>query len=302
MGHRARRILLEAPAKVNLYLGVGALRPDGYHDVTTVLQAISLADTVTLTPADTLGVSCTPELDLPAEENLAHRAALAFAEATGGEAAVRIAIDKRIPAGAGLGGASADAAAVLVGLALLAGLDPAGADRPLLDRVAASLGADVPFFLGGGTALFGERGDALVGAVPTPPLELVVVKPAAPVSTPAAYAAFDRSPVGPAPGAGQVLEACAAGEPAEVAQALYNNLAPAAVGIVAEAGEVLGWLRSAEGVLGAEVSGSGSAVFSICASEEAASGLAAAARERGWWAEAATSRPDGIRAYIEEEG
>ena len=126
-----RAITLLAPAKVNLYLGVGGRAPDGYHDVITVLQALDFGDTVRILPADELAVTTSVDLGIPESENLAYRAALAFAEEFSVAPRVVIEIEKRIPVGAGLAGGSSDAAAVIVGLAHLHGVDPL---RPALHR------------------------------------------------------------------------------------------------------------------------------------------------------------------------
>ncbi len=290
--------MLSAPAKVNLYLGVGARRADGYHDVETVLQTLSLSDTVVIEPAGGLSVACDTDLGLPAEENLAYRAALALAGTLGRVPRARISLTKRIPAGGGLGGASSDAAAVLVGLARLWGYTDSsedGAMNAVLHEVAASLGADVPFFLGGGTALFGGRGDVLASCYATPHLNIALIKPDEPVPTGAAYAAFDRLLLPAPPGPGAVADACATGDAWGVARVLYNNMTEASVSLVPAVGDVLCWSGRAEGVLGTAVAGSGSTVFAVCESGSAALEVAEEARCRGWWAEVAESRVDGVR-------
>ncbi len=190
---------IAAPAKMNLHLAVGQLAPDGYHPVDTVLQTLAFGDTVTITPGGP-GFSCTPDLGLSADENLAWRAARAMAEEFDHPLDVALVVEKRVPAGAGLGGASADAAAVLVGLATLWGAEVG--DRRLVD-IARSLGADVPFFLEGGAALFTGRGDVLARRLRALDAPIVLVKPETGVPTGAAYAAFDAlgipAPVSPDP-------------------------------------------------------------------------------------------------------
>jgi 4-diphosphocytidyl-2-C-methyl-D-erythritol kinase len=147
------REVWRAPAKINLWLEITGRRADGYHELDTCYQAIDLADTVVLEPSEEPGVSCRVEGPFAegvpeGSENLAVRAALLLAERTGHEPQVAITIVKEIPAGAGLGGGSSDAAAVLVALARrFAVPDPADT----LVELAAELGADVPFFLEGGT-------------------------------------------------------------------------------------------------------------------------------------------------------
>lgn len=288
MSHSSDRpVHVRAPAKLNLYLAVGALRPDGYHQVVTVMQAISLADDVHLAPARTLSLVTDPHLDVPTEDNLAYRAACSLAEALGREPRVAIRITKRIPHKAGLGGASADAAAVLRGLQAMWGVSDSL--TPLVREVAAALGADVPFFLGSGTALLGERGDKVLRALPTPPLDLVVVRPPVDVATAAAYAAFDDQPPEVSPGPDEMVAACESGEPGRVALALHNNLEGASVRLAPEIADALAFLTDAPGVRGAAMTGSGSAAFGVCRSPAVAREVATLAVARGWWATEASS-------------
>lgn len=155
---------LLAPAKVNWSLEVLHIRPDGYREVRSVLQTVSLCDTLTLLPGDgiDLDVSGLPLPDDPPESNLAFRAALALRDRAGVRTGVRIVLEKRVPVAAGLGGGSSDAAAVLRGCNQFwrAGL----ADREL-HELAAGLGSDVPFFLHAGTAAVSGRGE-IVEALP----------------------------------------------------------------------------------------------------------------------------------------
>lgn len=283
-------ILVEAPAKVNLHLGVGSLRPDGYHDVETVLQTIDLADRLTLRSSRVFHLSCRPDVGVLARDNLVWRAAMLFAQRVGREPLVKVELAKAIPTGAGLGGGSSDAAAVIAALAAFWGVD----QTDVLSDVASAIGADVPFFLGGGTALFSGRGDVFVRPISAPPLDLVVVKPSESVSTAAAYAAYDRAPVAPV-SPDVLIAACEAGSPERLAAALSNNMERAAIGLVPEVAETLAWVRDAQGVLGGSVAGSGSAVFGVCVDHSAAEQVAREARLRGWWSAATMSRGDGVR-------
>lgn len=188
------REVWRAPAKINLWLEILGRRPDGYHEIDTCYQAIDLADTVVLEPAEEPGVSCRVEgpfaEDVPeGAENLAARAALLLAERTGHEPRLAITIVKEIPAGAGLGGGSSDAAAVLVALARrFAVPDP----EDTLVELAAELGADVPFFLEGGTQRATGIGDRLE-PVPMPEERWgILVWPRVSVSTRWAYEEHDR--------------------------------------------------------------------------------------------------------------
>ena len=149
---------LRATAKINLSLEVLGRRPDGYHEVRSVLQAVDLADWVEIEEADALTLRVEPEGAAPAEENLVLRAAELLRGATGATRGAAITLRKQIPVAAGLGGGSSDAAAALLGLSRLWALD---LDQAQLGVLAARLGSDVPFFLGGATALASGRGEQL---------------------------------------------------------------------------------------------------------------------------------------------
>lgn len=292
-------VVVTAPAKINLYLAVTAgVRPDGYHAVTTVLQALELADEITVAPAERLTVECDPALDIPAGENLVYRAAVALGEALGQAPAYAFRVTKRIPAGAGLGGGSSDAAAALAGMAALLGIEQ---DDPRLTRVARSLGADVPFFLAGGTALFGGRGDELVRALPTLPCDVALIKPVEAVSTAEAYSSFDRLPATPAPGPRHVTDALRFQDRDALAASLYNNMTGAAGSLVASVCDALALCQAAEGVLGCTVCGSGSAVFALCEDAAAAEALAAQATDGGFWGTTTRTSATGITVRSAEE-
>lgn len=150
-----------APAKINWTLEVLHKRPDGYHELRSVLQTIDLRDVITLRDAAEISVELVgPEVGAlagaPPESNLAYRAALALSRRSGGGRGVRITIDKRVPVAAGLGGGSSDAAAVLRGLNRMWGL---GESRENLAELAGEVGSDPPFFVFGGTALISGRGE-----------------------------------------------------------------------------------------------------------------------------------------------
>ena len=195
----------DAHAKINLTLDVGARRPDGYHEIRSVFQTIGLHDTVTVTrtaatPGVRLEVTGEEGADVPADEsNLVHRAAVrlqkiaaARGSIPGGGSGLHILLHKRIPSQAGLGGGSSDAAATLLAVNALLGL---ALPRPRLAEIGAMLGADVPFFLTGGTARVEGVGERVTALPPlSPPWRLVVLKPHGGVSTAAAYAALDALP------------------------------------------------------------------------------------------------------------
>ena len=167
-------LTLQAYAKINLTLEVLAKRPDGYHEVASVLQTISLADTLTFDPSANLDLRCdVPNLQSP--DNLVLKAAKLLREATGCTKGAVIQLTKRIPIAAGLGSGSTDAAATLVGLNQLWELN-LSLDK--LTELAAKLGSDVAFFLYGGTALAKGRGEEITLLPPAPELWLVLLKPA----------------------------------------------------------------------------------------------------------------------------
>jgi 4-diphosphocytidyl-2-C-methyl-D-erythritol kinase len=270
-----------APAKVNLSLEVHRRRADGYHDITSIMQAIDLADEVAITwRAAGQGIALEAAVEFPAEgggltvdhTNLAWRAAEAFARATGdaaalaGEPAVRdgariaIRLRKRIPLGAGLGGGSSDAAAVLLGLNQLAGW-PLGAQQ--LHALAAQLGADVPFFLVGGTCHAAGRGEVLRRLPPLPLLTLVLIAPRVPIDSRWAYEAWDLAPLTGRKVSASILESAIRQRSLPcIASALVNDLERVVVGRYGMVAEILAGL-AARGVPGARMSGSGSSVFAL---------------------------------------
>lgn len=291
-----RRIRVAAPAKVNLCLAVGARRDDGYHSVDTVLHCLSLADEVTVAPADSLSLACLPSVGIPDDRNLAYKAAVAFSEKTGLDSRVAIRVDKRIPPGAGLAGGSSDAAAVIAALAHLHGIERTD---PRCLAAAARLGADVAFFLHGAAALMTGRGEEFVRFLPALDVPIVLVKPPLPVPTGAAYAAFDASPQ-ESIGCAGVVDALTEGDPLALAASLANNLEVASASVVPEVAVTLAWMRAQEGVTGALLAGSGSAVFALLEAPSTADMLVAGARERGWWAMTASLSSAGLE--LADEG
>lgn len=281
-----------APAKVNLLLRVQRpARPDGYHNIESVLQTIDLADTVSVSISRILGVTIAcDDPTVPCDAtNLAVRAARLFlAHADSPLVGVAISIRKAIPAGAGLGGGSSDAAATLVALRTL--LAPEMPDS-LLESLAADIGSDVPFFVRGGTQVALGRGEVLTGVGnPVRNLALVVAKPEASCSTAEVYARYDR-------GAGErsaktLRSALADIASGRVTEAIANDLSEAAQAVAPEITRVLRALADA-GLSSPCVTGSGSACFAVardldharCAARDLHSSIpfvrACAARESG---------------------
>lgn len=290
-------LTLSAPAKINLYLGVHTERDDrGYHKVDSLMAAVGLVDTVTVTPAQALTVQTIPTSDFPMQKNTAYRAALAMAEHYGREANVCITIEKCIPLCAGLGGPSTDAAAVIVALAELWGIDRAD---PALDNIARGIGADVPFFLHASPAFYVGGGDVLATEYPAlPATPVVLVKPReASVSTIEAYRRFDETPA-PADKPGAIASALRSGD-AEAAYALvHNNLGVISAQMEPRIQTVLDWLRSQDGTIATNVCGSGACSFAICDTAATAERLADAAQQNGWWACATELIPNTVRIEV----
>lgn len=288
-----RQLRVIAPAKVNLHLHVGALRPDGYHQVATVLHALEFSDVITISADGERSFGCTPDIRIPDTENLAYKAARLMAETFGRADDVSIALEKHIPSGAGLGGASADAAAVITGLAELWEI-PRSSDEVV--AVARSLGADVPFFLEGGAALFVGRGDLLEAHARPLDLAVTLVKPGDSVPTAEAYRRFDElradRPVGEISHVA-LMRALDAGDADRAGRLLRNNMTSAAVTIVPAIAEALEYLKRRPGLLGASMTGSGSACFGFFEHDEDAACAAADAEAQGFWSCASRTRATG---------
>ncbi len=264
-----RRISLRAFAKVNYALEVRGLRSDGYHEISSVLQSISLADELEIERTRG-GFELYFEPDGvevgPLEENTVYKAWALLWEARGHELPVRIRLHKKIPAGAGLGGGSADAAAVLFGINELFEL---GLDVASLRKIGARIGADVPFCVSGGTALAEGIGEVL-SPLPAPPAHsLLVAKPLREAHTGSIYRAYDERPVDGTPLVTPVASALRLGDLAALAASVGNELEPVTAALVPEVASHKQELLRA-GALGAAMSGTGTAVYGIFDGEVAA--------------------------------
>ena len=264
-----REVRLRAFAKVNYALDVLGLRGDGYHEVSTVMQSISLADEVELRrAAGGFDLSLEPEeVEIGLQErNTTYLAWKALQRLTGEELPVKVTLRKEIPAGAGLGGGSANAAAVLVGLSELFGL---GLRVDELRGIGAGIGADVPFCISGGTAL-GEGVGEILTPLPAPPAHLLLVaKPQSSADTGKIYHAYDEARTASIRSVEPVVSALRSGSAPTLASAIGNDLAPVTGCFIPEVA-TLGRTLLASGALGASMSGSGTAVFGIFDDAEAA--------------------------------
>jgi len=277
---RLQGVSVEAFAKINLGLAVTAARPDGYHDIETLFQSVSLSDTLALTPLESSsGVSLSLHgLSVPdGPDNLAWRAAEA-AVVEFGCPGVAIELTKRIPVAAGLGGGSADAAAVLVGVDALFAI---GATRETLRDVAAALGSDVPFMLSGGTALGTGRGESLERLPALSGVWFVLATPRFAVS---AGDAYRMARIGLTEALSFTRVNCLAvreGDIPTLAKGLRNDLEAGVVSAYPEVARVKEALL-AQGALAAVMSGSGPTVLGLVKDEAAGQSMLTRLAGRGW--------------------
>lgn len=278
----AESVRVRAPGKINVFLEVGDVKDDGYHDVATAYQAVSLYEEMTATAADdiTLEVSARGPVDIDGvptdNRNLAVRAARLLAETAGIDRGVHLSIVKAVPVAGGMGGGSADAAAALVACDALWGL---GMPTSELVRLAAQLGADVPFALLGGTAVGTGRGDELSPALARGRFDWVMVPNEIGMSTPVVYGELDAHrerhavDIGPAPRvpavAPEVLHALRQGDAEMLAASLRNDLQAPALHLRPDLARVLERGESS-GALAGLVSGSGPTLAFLAADEESA--------------------------------
>jgi 4-diphosphocytidyl-2-C-methyl-D-erythritol kinase len=269
-----------APGKINVFLKVGALLDDGYHDVAIAYQAVSLYEDVRAYPADDFSVSVSGTVELsrvPTDgSNIAIKAARLLAARTGYRGGVRLEIDKHVPVTGGMGGGSADAAATLLACDALWGT---AFPREDMLELAAELGADVPFAFTGGTAIGTGRGDQLSPALAKGQFQWVLALADFGLSTPAVYQELDEhrarhiQDISPAPVAPSVdtnvLQALRAGDPHMLAECLYNDLQAPAIHLEPSLADVLE-LGERNGALAGIVSGSGPTVAFLTADLDSA--------------------------------
>jgi 4-diphosphocytidyl-2-C-methyl-D-erythritol kinase len=263
------QVTVRVPAKVNLHLSVGPVRKDGYHELVTVYQAVSLYDEVTVEPADKISLRLTGEGadELPLDDdNLAVRAVRAVAALLGRSPDLAITVRKGIPVAAGLAGGSADAAAALVAADALWG---GGLDRVTMEGLAAGVGSDVAFLLRGGSALGTGRGEVISPVLGTGEYHWVLAVADVGMSTPSVYTELDRMrDAGPTPRAGDpdgVLTALRAGDVVALGTVLTNDLQAATLKLRPQLRQVLDAGRELAAA-GSLVSGSGPTVAMLARS------------------------------------
>ena len=290
-----------SPAKVNLVLAVGEKQESGFHEVQTIMHSLALHDTLSMRRFNDEGsgeglqvmLKCESSftidpLLIKAEENIAYKAVVELAKALGRtqDETIEMVLNKVIPAEAGLGGGSSNAAAVLVGAATLWGV---GMEDERVQEVASRLGADVSFFLKGGCARLSGKGDVFEAQLEPRSGFVLLVRPDAGVSTGKAYAAFDEDPVLPS---SEYLSSIAALD-AAADVSLYNNLEKAACSVTPVVAQVLEWGRAAAGEEDVVLCGSGSAVCCIFDSYQAACEASVEARKHEWWTRVTSFSPLG---------
>lgn len=290
-----------SPAKVNLVLAVGEKQESGFHEVQTIMHSLALHDTLSMRRFDDEGsgdglqvmLKCESSftidpLLIKVEENIAYKAVVELAKALGRtqDETIEMILNKVIPAEAGLGGGSSNAAAALVGAATLWGV---GVEDERVQEVASRLGADVSFFLKGGCARLSGKGDVFEAQLEPRSGFVLLVRPDAGVSTGKAYAAFDEDPVLPS---SEYLSSIATLD-AAADVSLYNNLEKAACSVTPVVAQVLEWGRAAAGEENVVLCGSGSAVCCIFDSYQAACEASVEARKHEWWTRVTSFSPLG---------
>jgi 4-diphosphocytidyl-2-C-methyl-D-erythritol kinase len=268
-----KQLRLNAYAKINLTLDVLGDRPDGYHDIETVLHTVELHDTIILREdGDGITLRCTSP-DVPTEtQNIVHRTAHLLKETFQISRGIEIELTKRIPVAAGLGGGSSDAAVTLLGLAQMWKLRVD--DRQLMD-LGSKIGSDVPFFLVGGAALAVGRGERVRMLRSLPTTWVVIARPTIQITSEWAYKAIDHGAARKRPDTSRVVRALESEDASSVGQLLCNVFED----VVVAHHPVVGTLRTqmaSQAPLGVSLSGTGPALFAMAANEAAARGIAQA--------------------------
>jgi 4-diphosphocytidyl-2-C-methyl-D-erythritol kinase len=253
-------VSLSAPAKINLFLEILSKREDGYHNIESVLQTVNLFDEITLTKTRS-GIKVFPSYSYlqPNEEDLTQRAAKVIFRAHGIKSGLEIKINKKIPVGAGLGGGSSDAAAVLRGINELFDL---GLTKSSLLKLAQEIGSDVPFFIQGGTALVRARGEIIS---PLPPLkkgQFILIVPPLRISTQWAYQNYSfwsprRKNIQP------FLSALRKEALDEIGKLLYNAFEKLIIDNYPQVAQIKKELEKNRFLLGSSLTGSGPCIFGL---------------------------------------
>ena len=257
-------LTIKAPAKINWFLHVTGRRKDGFHDIFSLMQCVSLFDTLTFQSAGAIEVHC--GADIPLEDNLVYRAALLLQKRSGTSGGARITLEKDIPMAAGLGGGSSDAATTLLGLNDLWGLR-LGLER--LMEIASELGSDVPFFVSGGPSLASGRGEKLEPLLKGPSCAIALIKPPIGVSAGSAYSGLQKYSES-VPSSQEIREALKKAAVKDIIPFMQNDLETP----VFEAHPEIRRIKESllrHGAMACLMSGSGSTLFGAFKSEDEAS-------------------------------
>ena len=278
------KAVVRVPGKINLQLSVGPLQKDGYHELATVFQSVSLFDELTLTPIESgaIEIDCGGKAGVPeGRENLAYRAAELMIDRFDIESGVAIKIKKEIPIAGGMAGGSANAGAAIVGIDSLFSL---GLSRNEMEKLGAELGADVPFTISGGTAIGTGRGDRITPVLSRGTYYWVLALSTSGLSTPAVYSECDRLREGmdiAAPHVSdELLQSLTHGDAKSLGKKLVNDLQPAAFSLKPALRLILD-VGIDYGALGGIVSGSGPTVAFLAENEEHALDLVVALTSSG---------------------
>ncbi len=278
------KAVVRVPGKINHQLSVGPLQKDGYHELATVFQSVSLFDELTLTPIDSgvITIDCGGKAGVPeGKENLAYRAAELMIDRFDIESGVAIKIKKEIPIAGGMAGGSANAGAAIVGIDSLFSL---GLSRNEMEKLGAELGADVPFTISGGTAIGTGRGDRITPVLSRGTYYWVLALSTSGLSTPAVYSECDRLREGmdiAAPHVSdELLQSLTHGDAKSLGKKLVNDLQPAACSLKPALRLILD-VGIDYGALGGIVSGSGPTVAFLAENEEHALDLVVALTSSG---------------------
>lgn len=291
------RITLKVPAKVNLYLRVGRKRKDGYHELTSLVQTVSLFDTLTLSPREK-GIEIIPSLPLPrGRENTCFRIAELFFQKTEIEGGVKIRIEKKIPPGSGLGGGASDAAGIL--LALREIFPQGNLSEKEIFEIAKKVGSDVPFFLRGGTCILRGRGEKIYSLPPLKEGYFVLLYPGFPIFTSWAYQALGEDLTKKRLNVKLVTTLCESGSLRGIEKILYNSFEK----VILKEFPLLKKIKEEIEKEGFPclLTGTGSCIFTFTEGEKESTGL----REKmGKWGEVWVARPlpEGISIGKEVKG
>lgn len=278
------RAVVRVPGKINLQLSVGPLQKDGYHELATVFQSVSLYDELTLTviDSDEIVIDSDGKSGIPdGKENLAFRAAELMRRRFDIESGIAIKIKKEIPIAGGMAGGSANAGATIVGIDSLFGL---GLNRNEMEKLGSEIGADVPFTISGGTAIGTGRGDRITPVLSRGAYHWVLALSSSGLSTPAVYNECDRLREGmdiAAPHVSdELLQSLTHGDAKSLGKKLVNDLQPAACSLKPALRLILD-VGIDYGALGGIVSGSGPTVAFLAENEEHALDLVVALTSSG---------------------